>query len=420
MTDLREIALQNLLMMSDGKSEDFIPSESSNEDENAFVMMLTMTALRKMVYVKSILKTLVTKKLSKQNVVGQCALILGAVELLYMNTPDYAVINSYVDLVKAKTDKYVAGFVNAVLRKIAKQKEIFVSADKGDFFPQEFKALLKNSYSSKEIERIEKASQKIPLLDITCINEKTAESLGGVRLSSNTVRLDIKGKINTLPDYDKGTWWVQDFSSALPVNLLGDIENKKVLELCAAPGGKTAQLLTKKAKVTCLDVSSNRLKILQENMNRLKLTPEKIICANGIDFLKNTDEKFEIIVLDAPCSATGTLRRHPEVVHVKRKNDVSDLAKIQKDFLSKVDRALLGGGLLLYCTCSLCKEEGEHQIEEFLHANKNYKIINLKDRISTKYEKLITKEGFLRVLPHYMDDFGGADGFFAACLRKEC
>jgi 16S rRNA (cytosine967-C5)-methyltransferase len=192
------------------------------------------------------------------------------------------------------------------------------------------------------------------------------------------------------------------------------------LELCAAPGGKTAQLLTKKAKVTCLDVSSNRLKILQENMNRLKLTPEKIICANGIDFLKNTDEKFEIIVLDAPCSATGTLRRHPEVVHVKRKNDVSDQAKIQKDFLSKVDRALLGGGLLLYCTCSLCKEEGEHQIEEFLHANKNYKIINLKDRISTKYEKLITKEGFLRVLPHYMDDFGGADGFFAACLRKEC
>ena len=122
---MRDIALQNLQAIIENKNDVFLQNESSKDEDNAFVMMLTMTALRKMVYIKSILKTLITKKLSKQNVVGQSALILGAVELLYMNTPDYAVINSYVDLVKVRADKYVAGFVNAVLRKIAKQKDIF-------------------------------------------------------------------------------------------------------------------------------------------------------------------------------------------------------------------------------------------------------------------------------------------------------
>lgn len=419
MTDLRDIALQNLQMIIENKNDVFLQNESPKDDDNAFVMMLTMTALRKMVYIKSILKTLITKKLSKQNVVGQSALILGAVELLYMNTPDYAVINSYVDLVKSKTDKYVAGFVNAVLRKIAKQKDIFISSDRGDFFPQEFKALLKSSYSSKEIDKIEKSSQNIPFLDITCEDEKSAKKLGGKRISSATIRLDAKGKISALPDYDSGTWWVQDFSSALPVSLLGNIKDKKVLELCAAPGGKTAQLLSKGAKVTCLDVSENRLKILQENMNRLKLKPEKIVCADGIEFLKNENEKYEIIVLDAPCSATGTLRRHPEIVHTKRKKDVLVQVKLQKEFLSKIDNVLCDDGILLYCTCSLCKEEGEFQIKEFLNKNKNYKIVNLKDKIETSLKSLITEDGFLRILPYYMDKEGGADGFFAACLRKE-
>lgn len=417
MTDFRDVALESLKNILN-KKQDVFQMDETNED-NAFVMMLMLTALRKLVYIKSILKTLITKKISKQNVVGQCALVLGATELIYMKTPDYAVINSYVNLVKEKTDKYVAGFVNAVLRKIAKQKDIFISADKGDFFPQEFKALLKKSYSTKEIEKIERSSQNIPMLDVTCISEESAQKLGGKKLSLGSLRLEVKGKINELPDYDKGTWWVQDFSSALPVKMLEDIKGKKVLELCAAPGGKTAQLLTKGAKVTCLDVSANRLNILRENMNRLNLKPEKIICEDGLRFLDETNEKYDIIVLDAPCSATGTLRRHPEIVHVKTKNDVMAQAKLQKEFLGKIDRALKVGGILLYCTCSLCKEEGEFQIKDFLENNENYKIVNLKNKMPKDLEKMVTKEGFIRVLPYYADSFGGADGFFIACLKKE-
>ena len=419
MADLRENALENLKSVLENKNDVFQANERSLDDDNAFVMMLTMTALRKMVYVKSILKTLITKKLSKQNIIGQCALILGAVELMYMNTPDYAVINSYVNIVKAKTDKYVAGFVNAVLRKIAKQKEIFVNADKGDFFPQEFKALLRKSYSSKEIEKIEKSSQNMPFLDISCVSAESAKKLGGKELPLGGLRLEVKGKISELPDYDKGTWWVQDFSSALAIKMLGDIKDKKVLELCSAPGGKTAQLLTRGAKVTCLDVNENRLKTLRENLQRLRLLPEKIICEDGIKYLEKTDEKYEIIVLDAPCSATGILRRHPEIVHTKKHTDVLSQAKIQKEFLDRIDNVLLPNGVLLYCTCSLCKEEGENQINDFVKNNTAYKVVYLEKMLPDSLKKMVTKEGYIRILPHYADSFGSADGFFIACLKKE-
>ena len=418
MADLREIALQNLRVVLENKIDNIQSNSHTHEDDSAFVMMLTATALRKMVYIKSILKTLVTKKLSKQNIVGQCALILGAVELMYMNTPDYAVINSYVNLVKAKSDKYVAGFVNAVLRKIAKQKNIFINADRGDFFPQEFKSLLKKSYSSKDVEKIEVASQKIPYLDISCISEESAKKLGGKKMPLGSLRIEAKGKINELPDYEKGTWWVQDFSSSLAVKMLDDIRGKKVLELCAAPGGKSAQLLTRGAEVTCLDVSENRLEILKENLQRLNLKPKKIICEDGLDYLAKTNEKYEIIVLDAPCSATGTLRRHPEVVHIKTVRDVLSQSKLQKDFLDRIDNVLLPEGILLYCTCSLCKEEGEKQINRFLKENETYKVVRLDEKIPENLKQLVTKEGYIRVLPNYLDDFGGADGFFVACLKK--
>ena len=204
-----------------------------------------------------------------------------------------------------------------------------------------------------------------------------------------------------------------------PAEILPVKPGDRVLDICAAPGGKTAQLLSEGAMVTCIDVSENRLKTLQENMKRLNLRPEKIICEDGLSFLDKTDEKYEIVVLDAPCSATGTLRRHPEIVHVKTKNDVSAQAKLQKEFLNKVANVLKDSGILLYCTCSLCKEEGEFQIKEFLENNKNYKVVNLKSKMPKELANMVTKEGFVRVLPYHADAFGGADGFFVACLKKE-
>ncbi len=419
MSDLREIALNCLLEIVEKKASFNTSSlKTEKEDDMAFVTMLVLTALRKLVYVRQILKKLVAKKLGKQNMEAQCALILGAVELLYMKTPDYAVINSYVGLIKKKNNRYLAGFVNAVLRRIAKEKEIFIAADAKEFFPQSFRSLLRQSYSSKEVDDIEKFSQIQPCLDVTCKNENSKIKTCGTQLPLGTIRIATKGKISNLPDYDVGEWWIQDFSSALPVKMLNDLKGKKVLDVCAAPGGKTAQLIAGGAKVDCLDVDSDRLEILKKNMIRLKMKPENIVCKDGLDFLEKTEEKYDVVLLDAPCSATGTLRRHPEIVHFKTLKDVEKQVVLQKEFLEKSIRVLKKNGILLYCTCSLCKQEGEEMICNFMENHESFEIVNLDDNIPKELKKIVTKEGFIRVLPQYLQKFGGADGFFVACLRK--
>lgn len=420
MADSREkslLLLHNLL--ENGKFSGLPAGQTAESaEDNAFITMLTQTSLRHLSYIRKVLKNLITRKLSQQNSIGRTALILGATELLYMQTPDYAVINSYVNLVKQKTDRYVAGFVNAVLRRISASRQDLINADKGEFFPQSFRTLLRRSYSPKIIDAIEAASVKEPLLDITCMSKTSASRLKGNSLPLGTIRLSGRGKISNLPDYDQGTWWVQDFSSSLPVKMLDDLQGKQVLELCAAPGGKTAQLLSAKARVTCLDISEDRLKILAENLTRLRLKPEKIICDDGIRFLQQSTRLYDIIILDAPCSATGTLRRHPEVVHLKTLDDVLSQAAIQKQFLQHIDHALAPGGIFIYCTCSLCHEEGENQIRSFLQDHPSFNIVDLRQKIPSTIAAIVSAEGFLRVLPQHLAALGGADGFFVACLQK--
>ena len=421
MTDSRETALRILHALLEEKSFSGSVQSAScdgHEEDNAFITMLILTSLRHLVYIRKVLKNLISRKLSKQNAVCRTALILGTTELLYMQTPDYAVINSYVNLVKQKTDRYIAGFANAVLRKIGREKENLVHTDTGEFFPQSFRTLLRQDYSAKTIDAIETASAIEPRLDITCIDASSAKKLNGQILPLGTIRLTGRGRINLLPDYDKGTWWVQDFSSSLPVKMLDNLADKNVLELCAAPGGKTAQLLNAGARVTCLDISKERLKILEENLNRLHLTPERILCCDGLKFLEQTDNKYDIVLLDAPCSATGTLRRHPEIVHLKTSADVSAQTVVQKQFLQRVGGVLKPNGILLYCTCSLCRDEGENQINSFLRNQPEFKIIDLRQKIPQELSAVVTDEGFIRILPQHLASFGGADGFFIACLQK--
>ena len=418
MTTPRETSLQLLQNILETKSSVSTLPLSSEAKDNAFITMLVLTSLRHLVYIRKILKNLINKKLSQQNSLARYALILGTAELLYLNQADYAVINSYVTIVKSKTDRYVGGFVNAVLRKISRTKKELIAADKGEFFPQSFRTLVHRDYSSKSIAAIEKASVTEPLLDITCVLASSAKALNGTILPLGSIRLAHKGKIPNLPDYAQGTWWVQDFSSSLPVKMLGAINGKKVLDLCAAPGGKTAQLLHAGAQVTCLDISAERLNLLKTNLARLHLNPRQVICQDGLDFLAQTTQKFDIILLDAPCSATGTLRRHPEIVHLKTLDDISRQSALQKQFLALVDKALLPHGILLYCTCSLCKDEGEHQISSFLQNNPHYSVVNLAPKIPNELSSIITPEGYIRVLPQHLKDFGGADGFFIACLQK--
>ena len=414
MEDLREIALHRFIDVMENR---FLSKKL--QEKNAFVEMLILTTLRHLIYVNKNIQKYITKKLEKQNVYVKSALVLAAVEIIYMNAPDYAIINSYVNLVKKKTNKYMAGFVNAVLRKICKNKAEIQQNDRGAFFTSEFIKLLKKDYNEKEIAQMEKVCAKEAMLDITCCDSASEIYKKGEVMPLGTLRIEHKGKIEELPDYDKGVWWVQDFSSALPVKMLDDIENKNVLDVCAAPGGKTAQLIAKGAKVTSIDISKDRLDILQQNLQRLSLKAQKVIAIDAVKFFAENDIKYDVVVLDAPCSATGTLRRHPEIVHFKTIKDVEKMAILQEQLLEMASKALKKEGVLLYCVCSLSKKEGEMQIEKFISKNKNFKIVNLQNKIPQNLADIANEKGCIRVLPHYLQNYGGADGFFVACLKKE-
>lgn len=418
MNDSRTLALQIFDNITSQKQPFQMPTDIAVNDI-AFVRMLVMTSLRHLPYIEQTINSLSSQKKSKSNLVKNI-LTLGACELLYMQSPDYAVINSYVNIAKKHLNRFTSGFINAVLRNISRQKAQLQQADHGHFFNQTFKKLLQPSYDAQTIELIEKSSISEPLLDITVVDSSSPIYELGQQLPLGTLRLKAKGKINELPDYDKGVWWVQDFSSSMPVKLLDNLKGKNVLDLCAAPGGKTAQLLSAGAIVTAVDISAPRLQTLQQNLQRLKLSPQNIICADAIDYLSSVKEKYDVILLDAPCSATGTIRRHPEIVQLKTYQDVVNQSLLQSQILKLVPNALKPHGYIVYCTCSLCREEGEEQIINFLAANPTFNTIDLTSKLPDELKNLADSHGFIRILPHYLSAFGNADGFFIACLQSSC
>ncbi len=392
----------------------------------AFIKRLVLTALRKQEFLRRIINQYASKKLPQKLEQAHLIIILGAVEILYFSTPDYAAINSYVDLAKAQDNPYIVGFVNAVLRKIATNKEDIAAMPQSIFFPKDFAKLVNQSYNKKQVAKIEAASLVEPPLDITAkSNHKDwAKKLGGKLMGNGTIRIFDAGAITKLNGYEQGQWWVQDLASSLAVQSLGNIRGKKVLDLCAAPGGKTAQLLNNGAEVTALDISASRLSRLEENMQRLKLQTKENINANAIDFLKNNQNHYDIILLDAPCSATGTLRRHPEIVHTKSISDIKKSAQIQKQLLHLASKNLNSGGVLLYATCSLAKEEGELQIKDFLQGHGDFSQIKITSKDINIYKQaelndLITSEGYIRCIPSQLRQDGGLDGFFVAKLKRE-
>lgn len=413
---LQEI-LEQRLFLSEAKNR----LDSQAEADNAFINMLLLTSLRRLVFLRRILKKFVKKKLPRQAAFAEYALLLGTTEILYLNTPDYAVINSYVNIVKTHLDKYVAGFINAVLRKVCASREELLGLDNQEFFTSEFFKILKPGYGPKTIRKIEQAALAEPSLDLTVKANpaETAARLGGTLLPLETVRLDNNGRIDRLPGYAEGDWWVQDFAASLPVKMLGNISGKRVLDLCAAPGGKTAQLINGGALVTALDISETRLETLRENLSRLNLNAAEIICSDALAYLENfNSEPYDIIVLDAPCSATGTIRRHPELVHIKTLTDVEKSVLLQKQMLNAVSKALKPGGLLLYAVCSLAPAEGETQVREFLSENAGFSLRPLGKALPPQLADISTAAGYIRVLPQHLSSMGGADGFFIALLQK--
>ncbi len=402
-------------ILNDGTSLTNIKNTIADKDRG-FANMLLMTTLRQLTFIKTeVLPKFVKKKIPQKQNILEYLLYLGAAEVLFMNTPDYAVINSYVEAAKVKTDKFGANFVNAVLRNILRQKDTLLTERKSGYFSKNFLQILKQDYTAAEITEMEQFAAVEPPLDLTYKQGHLPEMADGNMLPTGSFRLPANTKVTEINGFQEGIWWVQDAASAIAVKCLSDLVGKRVLDFCAAPGGKTAQLLDAGAVVTAVDISNTRLNRLKENIDRLKLGKNlTTICADALHF--TADIKFDIILLDAPCSATGTFRRHPEIMHTKTMADVKKQAALQQKILEHSISLLATGGIILYATCSLAKAEGERQMNNFLKSHPEFDILPIK---TAETEQMQTKEGFLRILPQAFDYFFGIDGFFVAVLKRK-
>lgn len=342
-------------------------------------------------------------------------LATGTAQILDLAVPDHAAVDLAVRL--AKADHRTAGFagmVNAVLRRVAREREAILAATEPlrDNTPDWLARRWVSAYGPERAAEIARAHLSSAPIDLTLRNEGEgqawAERLGATLLPTGSLRMPPDGAaIPDLPGFGEAAWWVQDAAAAIPARLLGVGEGERVLDLCAAPGGKTMQLASRGANVTALDRSAPRLERLRDNLARLGLTAE---IAVG-DATAYQAEPFDAVLLDAPCSATGTIRRHPDVAWTKDESDIVRLAQLQTRLLDRAATLLRPGGRLVYCTCSLERAEGEAQIAAFLARNTRFARVPLRPEEVGGRADLIDGEGDLRTLPSQ-----GLDGFFAGRL----
>lgn len=351
-------------------------------------------------------------------------LYVGITQLLFMDIPDHAAVDTTVQLADQERLTRQKGLVNAILRRTTREGQKWLSKQDAvqTNIPQYLLSAWIEDYGLSIAADIAKASLKEAAMDITLKKEadikEWAEKLSGDILPSGSLRLKSAGDVTQLEGFELGTWWVQDASAALPAKLLGnELTGQNIVDLCAAPGGKTAQIAAAGANVTAVDRSANRLRRLDENMERLGFTKSvKTVVADGVSW--KPPAPVDAVLLDAPCSATGTIRRHPDVMHLKSDTDINRLAMLQENLLNNMPNILKSGGILIYCTCSLQKKEGEEQVQKFLDKNADFQTVPVKAEELGNLENIITPEGWVRVLPTNLSDQGGMDGFFIARLKK--
>lgn len=346
----------------------------------------------------------------------QNVLRLATVELAQGGDP-HGVVNEAVETIShSPRHAKLKGLVNAVLRKMAEEAPRAWRDLRLPGLPNWLRGPLTEAWGKGAVAAMERAHFAGAPLDITVKSEPEAwaERLGATLLPTGSLRRTDFGQVSALPGYDDGAWWVQDAAAALPVAILNPQPGEHILDLCAAPGGKTLQLAAAGAKVTALDLSERRMTRVAENLARTGLAAT---CVVG-DALDHQGGPYDAILLDAPCSATGTIRRHPDLPHAKDGSDFGALITLQAAMLDHALTLLKPTGRLVFCTCSLLPDEGECQIEEALERHPDLKV----ERAALARPGIdpgwITEEGGLRLRPDYWPDLGGLDGFYIACLRR--
>jgi 16S rRNA (cytosine967-C5)-methyltransferase len=392
--------------------------------DRALVRAILVTALRHRRSIEALVAARLRSPLPANATTLSHILHVGATQILFLDVPDSAAVDLAVSHAKAdpRTARF-SGLVNAVLRAISRDKaaDLPKALAATEDAPEWFSARLRAAYGSELAEKILAAHRLESPTDFTVKSDpqRWAQEFGGIVLPTGSVRVGrLPAPVPELPGYGDGAWWVQDAAATLPARLLGAVEGLRVADLCAAPGGKTAQLAAAGAIVTAVDSSRSRLARLQTNLDRLGLEAA-IVQADVLAW--RPDAPFDAILLDAPCSSTGTVRRHPDVPWTKSPADIEKLADLQRRLLDAAVRLLKPGGKLVFSNCSLDPLEGEEMVRGFLAETDVVAFDPIRPDEISGTDGFVTPEGFLRTTPADLalpdPALSGLDGFFAARLR---
>jgi len=420
--DARRAALDLLERIGKGASLDEALKDCRTFDllqgpDRGFARALATCVLRRRGSLDHILGAYIDRPLPKRAGRVMDILRLAGAQTLFMGTPDHAAVSTAVTLAGERRENAgYAKLINAVARKIAKAgpaatEKLPARTDTPGWLWRSWE----RAYGAQTARAIAEAHRVEPPLDLTvkapADASEWADRLEAELLPTGSLRRASVSDVASLPGFDDGAWWVQDTAASLPAKLAGDVGGKTVFDLCAAPGGKTLQFAAMGADVTAVDISPPRLERLSENLYRAKLNAETV----AEDLLKwRPEKKADVVLLDAPCSATGTIRRHPDIPWTKSETDIAALTSLQARMIDHAISFLKPGGVLIYCVCSLQSEEGEKQAEAALARHKNLSRSPVSPEEIGGLAGAVNRKGDLRTLPSLLGEKGGMDGFFAA------
>ncbi|MEX2453083.1 MAG: transcription antitermination factor NusB [Rhodospirillaceae bacterium] len=394
-----------------------------NERDRAFVRNLVATTLRRLGQIDAMLDDCLDRPLPRSAAAARNALRIGACQILFLDVQTHAAVDTSVALCAHRGPDRFKGLVNAILRRIARETPESLESKYPPALnlPAWLRECWTEAYGAEETSAILAACLAVPPVDLTVKSDPAgwAARLGGIPIAGNTIRLERATGIATLPGFAEGDWWVQDAAAALPAQILMSALSgampADVCDICAAPGGKTAQLAAAGLGVTAVDVSAPRLRTVRENLRRLGLAAA-LVEADATVWLPETP--FAGALLDAPCTATGTIRRHPDILHAKRPSDVGRQAAIQKKLLDRAAHTVGPGGTLVYSVCSLQPDEGSFQVDGFLSRHGDFRRAPVRADEIPGFENCLTAEGDVVTLPGRLAQPGGMDGFYIARLQR--
>ena len=388
----------------------FTQNLNLSDQDKSMIYNVVLNSIRNNLFINRILDNLLQKKTSvKIKILLLCAIT----QILYLDFKDYAVTNDTVEIGKIK--KLNPGLINALLKNVIKNKKLINKKkfNQSSVPPWFVKSLNKNRLDVKEI--IENITDE-PSLHLVFKNKNFLRIFKEDHIKTTDLSAFIvnRKKIKDLDNYEKGHWWVQDLSSMLPIYLSPEIRFKKILDMCAAPGGKAFQTISLDNDVNLNDISLQRSNKLMENLKRLNFN-NKIENYNALDISEG--EKFDIVVLDAPCSGVGTLRRNPEILFKKKPPDLDFLTKVQKSLINKAAKLLKKNGIIIYMVCSFFYDETKEIKNIFLKENKNFSQHKYKLGSHYKFKKFLDDDGDIFCTPSKYGDYM-VDGFYSAKLIK--